>query len=404
MLNFVGKAYGIRDIFRRRICPSLNGQCMQVKLGNRSRLILGILFFGISHLGFSQVLENYDGSWISKSSGSWFGPSTEKEVKIPIATFPESFVYFHIPKNSTLFIDGKLWGLFLQDSLFYLPSGTLRKEFEKDTLTVTLVSEAQIQQNSAPSITKIASPPVATIQESKGALALWQERLLTQPIKDFFVISLVVILSLIAVYRIAYPYLLGVLLQPLAVIKAEDFSESGGLQKVFSLDILFFLFIVSLMLSQCLITGSLIFNPEWVRGRIEPHFTSLVGAWLLGAGIILLLTVVKFVILKVMSYLFELGKAEFAHFFYLLRLISFGCAVLMAVSSFFVLNDFTALKSIFTLLVLGFFWVYMLGVLGLFLLMMNRLDVKKYHLFTYLCIAEIVPFLILSKWILVLGQ
>ena len=217
-------------------------------------------------------------------------------------------------------------------------------------------------------------------------------------------ISLVVVLSLIAIYRIAYPYLLGALLRPLAVIKAEDFSESGGLQKVFSLDILFFLFIVSLMLSQCLITGILIFNPEWFQGKIEPYFTSLLGAWLLGAVVILLLTVVKFMILKVMSYLFELGKAEFAHFFYLLRLISFGCAILLVLSSFFVLNDFTALKSIFTLLVMGFFWVYMLGVFGLFLLMMNRLDVKKYHLFTYLCIAEIVPFLILSKWILVLGQ
>lgn len=392
------------NLRRSWISHALNWQFMHVKLGNRGRLILVLLFLGISHLGFSQVLENYEGSWISKNSNSWFGPSTEKEVKIPIATFPESFVYFHVPKNSTLFIDGKLWGLFLQDSLFYLPSGILRKEFEKDTLTVTLVSEKKNQENSAVSITKIASPPESEIQKSTGSLALWQERLLTQPIKDFFVISLVVVLSLIAIYRIAYPYLLGALLRPLAVIKAEDFSESGGLQKVFSLDILFFLFIVSLMLSQCLITGILIFNPEWFQGKIEPYFTSLLGAWLLGAVVILLLTVVKFMILKVMSYLFELGKAEFAHFFYLLRLISFGCAILLVLSSFFVLNDFTALKSIFTLLVMGFFWVYMLGVFGLFLLMMNRLDVKKYHLFTYLCIAEIVPFLILSKWILVLGQ
>jgi hypothetical protein len=36
--------------------------------------------------------------------------------------------------------------------------------------------------------------------------------------------------------------------------------------------------------------------------------------------------------------------------------------------------------------------------------MMNRLNFKKYHLFTYLCIAEIVPFLVLTKWILVLVQ
>ncbi|OYX20468.1 MAG: hypothetical protein B7Z16_06635, partial [Algoriphagus sp. 32-45-6] len=49
-----------------------------------------------------------------------------------------------------------------------------------------------------------------------------------------------------------------------------------------------------------------------------------------------------------------------------------------------------------------FFWFYLLGVVGLFFIMMNRLSFKKYHLFTYLCIAELVPFLILAKWISVL--
>jgi hypothetical protein len=62
------------------------------------------------------------------------------------------------------------------------------------------------------------------------------------------------------------------------------------------------------------------------------------------------------------------------------------------------------LQSIFSHLMQGFFWVYLFGVLGLFLIMMSRLNFKKYHLFTYLCLAEIVPFLVLAKWIMVLVQ
>jgi hypothetical protein len=62
------------------------------------------------------------------------------------------------------------------------------------------------------------------------------------------------------------------------------------------------------------------------------------------------------------------------------------------------------LKIVYTYLMKGFFWLYAFGILGLFLLMMNRLDFKKYHLFTYLCLAEIVPFLVLCKWIMVLAQ
>jgi hypothetical protein len=102
--------------------------------------------------------------------------------------------------------------------------------------------------------------------------------------------------------------------------------------------------------------------------------------------------------------LFDLGKSEFAHFFYLLRLIAFGFAAVLVVVTFFVINDFNKLKMVYSFLMQGFFWFYVFGILGLFLLMMNRLDFKKYHLFTYLCLAEIVPFLVLCKWIMVLAQ
>jgi hypothetical protein len=60
------------------------------------------------------------------------------------------------------------------------------------------------------------------------------------------------------------------------------------------------------------------------------------------------------------------------------------------------------LEMVLDQMISGFFWFYLLGVVGLFFIMMNRLSFKKYHLFTYLCIAELVPFLILAKWISVL--
>ncbi|MCZ8134640.1 MAG: DUF4271 domain-containing protein, partial [Algoriphagus sp.] len=101
---------------------------------------------------------------------------------------------------------------------------------------------------------------------------------------------------------------------------------------------------------------------------------------------------------------FDMGKSDFAHFFYLLRLIVFGFAIVILISLFFVINDYSSLKTVFGILIQAFFWFYIIGVMGLFVIMMNRLSFKKYHLFTYLCIAEIVPFLILSKWMMVLGQ
>jgi hypothetical protein len=197
---------------------------------------------------------------------------------------------------------------------------------------------------------------------------------------------------------------MGVLLQPLSVIKAEDFSESGGLQKVFSLDILFFLLLVSMMLAQSLLTGIVLFRPDWLEIGDGLTALSLMYYWVLASLFLLVLTIVKFSAIKLTSYLFDLGKSEFAHFFYLLRLITFGFAFVLVITTFFTINDFFELKLVFTQLMKGVFWVYLLGVLGLFLIMMNKLNFKKYHLFTYLCIAEIVPFLVLTKWILVLAQ
>jgi len=315
------------------------------------------------------------------------GSVGQKEVLLLVNSFPQSYFQFEVPGNSTIFIDGKLWELIPKDTTFFIPTASLKRDFRKDSLFVTVINDRIQVGEVGLKVTKVAK----NTQLEKGVdlekqFLANQKRTPVQPLKDFFAVSLFLILGLAAVYRRVYPYLLGVLLQPLSVIKAEDFSESGGLQKVFSFDILFFLFLVSMMLAQSLVTGIVLFF------------------WLLASFLILLLTILKFSAIRLVSYLFELGKSEFAHFFYLLRLIAFGFALILVVSSFFVINDFYVLQSVFSHLMQGFFWVYLFGVLGLFLIMMSRLNFKKYHLFTYLCLAEIVPFLVLAKWIMVLVQ
>ena len=369
------------------------------------RVVFIFFLFCAPFLGVAQVLENYAGDWKSATEQSFLGAKGQKELKIPISTFPASFFRFELPGNSTLFMDGKLWGLIAADTTFFIPSKVLAQDFGKDTVLVTVVSDKISSGDFVLTITKVAK--VGGLEEEKllsGVGFAEQKRLVAQPLKDFFGLSLLVILSLAAVYRLVYPYLLGVLLRPLSVIKAEDFSESGGLQKVFSIDILFFLLIIGMVLAQCLVTGIFLFRADWLDDGIGESAFSLLLLWLVASFALLALTVLKFSAIKLVSYFFDLGKSEFAHFFYLLRLIAFGFAVVLVVVTFYVINDFNGLKPAYTYLMKGFFWLYVFGVMALFLLMTNRLDFKKYHLFTYLCLAEIVPFLVLCKWIMVLAQ
>jgi len=368
---------------------------------------LFLLFFFLfsSAWATAQVLENYEGEWSSSVEQSLVGSIGQKQVKLAVNPFPQSFFQFEVPANSTVFVDGKLWVLTSNDTTFFVATNSLKQEFGRDSLLVTVVSDKIRLGEFGLTITKVAkNEKEEKALSGEDPFFALEKRTVVQPLKDFIAVSLLSILALAAVYRRAYPYLLGVLLQPLSVIKAEDFSESGGLQKVFSLDILFFLFLVSMMLAQSLLTGIVLFRPDWFGIGENLTSLSLINYWVIASFLLLILTILKFSAIKLISYLFDLGKSEFAHFFYLLRLITFGFAFVLVVTTFFTINEFFELKLVFSQLMKGVFWVYLLGVLGLFLIMMNRLNFKKYHLFTYLCIAEIVPFLVLTKWILVLVQ
>jgi hypothetical protein len=369
-----------------------------------SKFRLLVVFFLLQfNLGVdAQVLENYDGKWKSAREESWLGANNQIELKLDLSAFPESKFQIKLPSESTVFIDQKLWRLTTGDTIFYSLTKDLKAEFEKDTVTLIIIS-ANLATSSA-SVKKIVEKEsILEINKAQDRTPNF-ERFVPQAVKDFYFTGVLLILFFLALYKLAYPYLLAVMLQPLAVISAEDFSDSGNLQKFFSFDILFYLLIVGMMLSNAVVIGLVIYQKDWLETWIGLDYSSLLLVWLIGAFAILIFLIVKFIGIRVVSYLFDLGKAEFSHYFYLLRLVVFGCSLVILVSAYFVVNNYSGLESALSVLISGFFWLYIIGVFGLFLIMMKRLSFKKYHLFTYLCIAELIPFLILSKWIMYLSQ
>lgn len=360
--------------------------------------ILSLWSFGLE----AQVLEDYAGKWKSAREESWLGSNNQIELKLDLSAFPKSDLQIALPSESTVFIDEKLWQLTTGDTLIFKNVQDLRTEFGKDTVTFTVVSPNLTTMNT--SVKKVVGREQLMENGPSSEVMPRIERFVTQSVKDFYVTGLLVILFFLALYKLAYPYLLEVMVQPLAVISAEDFSDNGNLQKFFSFDIIFYLLIVGMMISEVAILSMVIFKRDWLETWIGLDYSSLLLIWLLGAFAALVLTILKFIGIRVISYLFDLGKAEFSHFFYLLRLIVFGCSIVILVGAYFVVNNYSGLESSLSILLPGLFWGYILGVLGLFLIMMNRLSFKKYHLFTYLCIAELIPFLILSKWIMYIGQ
>lgn len=368
-----------------------------MKLVTRPLLLLCLFFLSQSVL--SQVLEDYGSKWKEGPRKTWLSSNDRLMLDMDLNSFPLSYLSFELPGQSVVFVNEKLWFFASNDTVFTEPLAEFRKEFDRDSVRLTVFKSGVLTGDAK--IHKLLMPVTLGNLSSNEQFSFREYN--RQSLRDFFATAVVFILFMIAIYKIAYPYIFSMMVKPVSLLNAEDFSDSGSLQKFFSLDILFYVFIVNMLLSLALITALFFFQHGWLELRIELTFYSLIGLWLAGSIVLLVLSIMKFAMLKVFSYLFDLGKVEFSHFFYLLRLIFIGTFCLCIIAGYFLFNNFSIADSALSISFKGFFWIYIIGILGLFGIMVNRLGFKKYHLFTYLCIAELIPFLILAKWFTVLG-
>lgn len=369
------------------------------------KFISKAIFFFLLLVGqkaFTQVLEDFNPRWEEGERETWFSSNDRLMLDLDLESFPLAYLSFEFPDHSVVFVGEKLWFFTNQDTAFTEQVGEFRKKFAGDEINLTVFKDGISPEQA--SVKKILKPGVVELDNSEGGLSSTQREDYRQMLRDFFVTGMMVSLVLIALYKLAYPFLFEVMIKPISLLNAEDFSESGSLQKFFSMDILLYVFIANMLLSLSMVTGLVIFREEWLSTKVELSFARLIILWIGGAIILLILTILKFTAIKTLSFLFDLGKLEFPHFFYLLRIVVISTFGLTVIGAFFLLNDFSAVQRGFEILFAGFFWIYILGILGLFFIMSDRLGFKKYHLFTYLCIAELVPFLILAKLALDLGH
>ncbi|SFU03173.1 protein of unknown function [Algoriphagus locisalis] len=370
------------------------------KLISKSILLITLLL-AIGNVSFSQVLEDYNPKWQEGERETWFSSNDRLILELDLETFPLAYFSFEFPDHSVVFVGEKLWFFTDQDTAFTEQVEVLKQEFPESNVSLTVFKNGiSSEQASVRKILK--SEP---IESSANTIGLVSEKrnLNRQGVRDFFIVGMITCLLMITLYKSAYPFIFAMMIKPISLLNAEDFSESGSLQKFFSGDILLYVYIVNMLLSLAMVTAMVVFRQEWLELRLELSFKTLIALWLLGSLLLLILTILKFTAIRILSYLFDLGKLEFAHFFYLLRLVVIATIFLILVCAFFLLNEFSAIKMALEASFAGFFWIYIVGILGLFLIMVNRLGFKKYHLFTYLCIAELVPFLILAKLVLDLG-
>lgn len=361
-------------------------------------LVIGWIFL-LGLTANAQILENYESRISYRNSDDLLQISSQAVVPLDLVNFPKSSFRLHFPGGSTVFLNQSLWFHTSKDTILLVPLGDVAElAGGASSADMTVLSRRSIKDNV--SVLKGYFRDATELNEEEERTILdFTERKKTDW-NDFFILALIIVFFLFAVHKIIFPLVLNHILSPKSLVTADDFSDSGSLQKFFSIDVIFYLLILNML---AMVLGMLAIR-ELGRGVlmriVEGDLNQLFLYWIFGSLILMLVTVAKFIFLKIMVTVFGLRKFEFTHFFYLLRVISICLVVGATISLYTYLNHAIYLNNFVNYCLTGFFWVYLLGMVTMFAIMANRIPFKNYHLFAYICTAELIPFLIISKMII----
>src|SRR5690606_6664183 len=303
-----------------------------------------------------------------------------------------------IPGNASVFVDGTMWFFAVKDTSFTVPSSSLREKFpsKERTRQITVYKEGiqkenisiqkgLFEENSLPK-------PVLSNDESENLREI-------HVMEEFFFIAVLIVFFLLSIFKVIYPLVLSFIIHPRLVFSSEDFSESNSLTKFFSEEILFFLLIFNMLLMLLIMASTYFLDLGGMGHWLVSDLNHLFFIWIAGTGILLLISLIKFIWLKLSATIFGIHKFEFIHFFYMLRIASILLIAIYVILIISFSNNSLGIINVVNYLLIGFFLIYILGVFLLYFIMTKRVFFKKYHLFSYLCTAELVPFLVLSKLI-----
>jgi hypothetical protein len=353
---------------------------------------------GYDCLLYGQVLENYDPHIAVSQNGKFFERADRLDVTIDLVKFPQADLRISMPADAALFFDGELWGVSPRDTVMYIDMKDLITHFSHGNNQLELsVFKKRIRKNEVS-----VSKGIFAEAGRKNATGETedQSRREKDMMKEFFFLAILLILFLVALLRTVYPSVFAVLLRSRSVFSAEDFWESAGLTKIYSSELLFFIILVNMAVSLLLMVFFSILEIPVFGVYIAAELNYLFLVWLSASVLLTILAFLKFVWIKINTFIFSLWKFELPHFFFLLRVKGLGMASVIFLLIALYANDMMRDQTYLIYVLLGFLIFYLIGILVLLTWMTKKIEFKIYHLFSYLCTAELIPFLAICKWVL----
>lgn len=350
-----------------------------------------------SHVGRTQVLENFNPALKVTTRGTLLKTNEKLSVSIPLKSFPLSHLQIKVPEGSAIYLGEVLWGLSKSDTIYLLPMAEIQRlvpaqkeQFElviyKPEIEFGQVSVQKINLQNGDEV----RAPVFEVKEEFSKRA-------KDDFREFFFLSVIIILLLVAIFRIIHPTVFSIFLNPRYLVTAEELTDTTITSRFFSSALLFYLLVVNLVIMLMAISGIYFLDVDLGAFTLASNLNGLFFLWLLGTVIGTFVLFVKYVWLKMLSFVFSILKFEIPHFLYMLRAISLGLLAVLMILVFSIANESANLTELTSLLIKGYFIYYLAATVMLWILMTNILTLKNYHLFSYICTAELIPFLVITK-------
>jgi len=362
-------------------------------------ILFSLLTIGSLTTAQGQVFVNYDSAIVLEAGQHWYDSPDLAKVVVDLEEFPLTELSINLPGNSALFVDEVMWLQTTADSSFTIPLQSLKEQFpsEENARALAVYKKGIRLDEISVKKGRFDKGDIASTVEAHDAT--FSVRLVS-PMEQFFFLAILTVFVLISFFKLMFPEVLSLIITPGLVFSSEDFSESNSGTKFFTEEVLFFLVIFNMLLMLVIMLGGYYLKMPIIEKLIRGDLNYLFFIWLCGTGILSAISILKYFWLKVCSFVFGLGKIEFVHFFYVMRVVS---VILIAIYFALIIcftNDVLPIAVLMNYLLVGFFTIYIFGLLLLFFIMSKNVSLKNYHLFSYLCTAELVPFLVISKLII----
>jgi hypothetical protein len=343
--------------------------------------------------GTHTVVKSLDTDWQVYSNGQFQSYNPKSDAK------PRA-IYFSLEANKyhgdflKCSANGT-YSLFINHQLINITSGTTLLNL--DSLSAKISSTLQCVIFQREGIQRLTTQIVKPVK-AEDEPALMQRK--ASYFFDFSIIASFFMLAYFIVLIRTLPRLATNYFNVLRLVSLQEREENLAGSRVSSTaNILFYVFgslLAGLMLTVIFYYGSGDASSPMLS--VDSKWDGFVQ-WFKWSTFVLMVFFFKLVLTFLLSSLFNIGEFVPFHFFNFLRMhfFAFGACTLLCLGYFIFKGQNPEFYSylLYGFAILSFFWVVLI-----YLKLLNRVPFRFFHLFSYLCVSEIIPMVIIFKILL----